>query len=91
MKHSDLRQKLPALQTLRFRLPDGWSVVTEYKDEGGRMAVTSRDRSLTLPTGWEPHWTFAGIAGAFIDIAIILFWLAVIVAVNAQLLRHAEL
>ena len=37
---------------LRFRLPDGWSVVTEYKDEDGRMAVTSRDRSLTLPTGW---------------------------------------
>ena len=36
---------------LRFRLPAGWSVVTQYRG-GGTIRVDNPERRLDLPTGW---------------------------------------
>ena len=37
--------------TLRFRLPAGWSVVTQYQDTG-TIRVDNPERRLDLPSGW---------------------------------------
>ncbi len=37
--------------TLRFRLPAGWSVVTQYQDNGA-IRVDNPERRLDLPSGW---------------------------------------
>jgi hypothetical protein len=37
--------------SLRFRLPAGWSVVTQYQDTG-TIRVDNPERSLDLPSGW---------------------------------------
>lgn len=37
--------------SMRFQLPAGWSVVTQYPDAGA-IAVDNPERRLDLPTGW---------------------------------------
>lgn len=37
---------------LRFELPAGWSVVTEYFDDGGRFRVDNAERRYDEPEGW---------------------------------------
>jgi len=38
--------------SLQFRLPSGWSVVTEYAKHGGRYPVADPERRFDQPTGW---------------------------------------
>jgi hypothetical protein len=37
--------------TMRFRLPAGWSVVTQYRDTG-TIRIDNPERRLDLPSGW---------------------------------------
>jgi hypothetical protein len=37
--------------SMRFRLPSGWSVVTQYPDTG-TIRIDNPDRRLDLPSGW---------------------------------------
>lgn len=37
---------------LRFRLPRSWSVVTEYKESGGRFRIDKPERRFDQPSGW---------------------------------------
>lgn len=40
-----------SVTTLRFRLPAGWSVVTQYRDTG-TILIDNPERRLDLPSGW---------------------------------------
>ncbi len=37
---------------LRFSLPRGWSVVTQYAENGGHFHIANPERRFDLPTGW---------------------------------------
>lgn len=38
--------------SLTFRLPPGWSVVSQYFDDAGRFRIDNPERRLDLPSGW---------------------------------------
>ncbi|HNP34466.1 MAG TPA: hypothetical protein PKK10_01325 [Woeseiaceae bacterium] len=37
---------------LEFKLPKGWSVVTEYRERDGRISVSGKNRRFIQPSGW---------------------------------------
>lgn len=38
--------------SIEFRLPDGWSAITEYADVNGQFRVTKAERRFAQPSGW---------------------------------------
>lgn len=38
--------------TMRFALPDGWSVVSQYRETDGRFAIDNPARRYDEPSGW---------------------------------------
>ena len=46
------RRGAASITTLRFELPDEWSVITEYRERAGRFAIDNPSRRFDQPTGW---------------------------------------